>query len=132
VPVCCTPTSQERAEIDEVFKLLNEHRQANGVPPLEYDLKLEAAIQGHCQHMAEADFFDHTSPVAELASPWTRAELCGSQANAENIAAGQNSAAKVMTTWKNSSGHNQNMLNAKLKRVGIGMVDNIWGQLFGS
>jgi hypothetical protein len=48
IPVCCTPSATEKAAINEVFRLLNEHRQANGVGALSYDPLLEEAIQGHC------------------------------------------------------------------------------------
>ncbi|MGI5864433.1 MAG: CAP domain-containing protein [Myxococcales bacterium] len=137
IPVCCAPSELERLDIEEVFRLLNEHRQANGRAPLTYDYALEAAIEGHCHHMAVHTFFDHAAPEEAVSSPWTRASLCGTSANGENIAAGQRSPAAVMEAWKNSSGHNANMLNPAFKRVGIGSYVGgpygiYWGQLFGN
>ncbi len=137
IPVCCAPSGLERLDIDEVFHLLNAHRQANGRAPLTYDTALEAAIEGHCHHMAVHAFFDHSAPETAVSSPWTRASLCGTSANGENIAAGQRSPAEVMEAWKNSSGHNANMLNTTFKRVGIGSYaggpyGRYWGQLFGN
>lgn len=129
IPVCCAPTAVEAEAIREVFRLLNEHRAANGKPPLTYDPKLEATIQGHCMHMATHTFFSHTAPEASIASPWTRAKLCGTSANGENIAAGQQTPAAVMDSWKKSSGHNANMLG-NFKRVGIGKSGRYWGQIF--
>lgn len=131
IPVCCAPTPSEKATIDEVFVLLNEHRQNNGVAPLVYDDKLEAAIQGHCLHMTLHPFFDHMAPESAVSSPWTRASLCGTSANGENIAQGQSSPSAVMTSWKNSPGHNANMLNGSFHRVGIGYHQGTWGQIFG-
>ena len=131
IPVCCAPTASEEAYIDEVFVLLNEHRQNNGVDPLNYDEELEAAIQGHCIHMGIHPFFDHTAPESSVSSPWTRASKCGTSANGENIANGQSSPAAVMNSWKNSSGHNANMLNGSFTRVGIGYYQGYWGQIFG-
>lgn len=136
IPVCCVPSAAEKADIAEVFRLLNAHRAANGRAALSYDDELEAAIEGHCHHMAAHDFFDHTAPEAAVASPWTRAGLCGTSASGENIAAGQRSPAAVMESWKNSSGHNANMLNASFKRVGVGKASGgawgvYWGQIFG-
>jgi uncharacterized protein YkwD len=136
IPVCCAPSASEKAEIAEVFRLLNEHRRANGLPDLAYDDSLEAAIEGHCHHMAIHDFFDHYAPEPAVGDPWVRAQLCGSSANGENIAAGQGSAAAVMDAWKNSSGHNANMLSRSFTRVGIGLYVGgpyrlYWGQLFG-
>lgn len=131
IPVCCGPSSAEKAEIEEVFKLLNEHRAANGVTPLTYSSTLEAAVQGHCLHMSLHTFFDHMAPESIVNSPWDRAQLCGDMAFGENIAMGQTSAAQVMAGWKASPGHNQNMLDASYTRVGIGYADGYWGQLFG-
>jgi uncharacterized protein YkwD len=131
IPICCAPTAGDRAFIDEVFQLLNQHRASNGVSQLSYDTQLEAAIQGHCIHMATHDFFDHSAPEAVVSSPWDRAELCGTSAGGENIAAGYTSAASVMEGWTNSPGHNQNMLSDNFSRVGIGYADGYWGQLFG-
>jgi uncharacterized protein YkwD len=137
IPVCCVPSSQEKADIMAVFDLLNKHRQANGRAPLSYDLKLEAAIEGHCHHMAAHPFFDHDAPESSVSSPWARASACGASASGENIAAGQESPAAVMQSRKTSPGHNANMLNGSFKRVGIGKYVGgswgvYWGQLFGN
>ena len=131
IPVCCTPAASDKAMIEEVFRLLNAHRVANGRAPLEYDPKLEASIQAHCQHMAEHSFFSHTAPEAAVASFSARAKACGVAATGENIALQQRSANEVMTSWKNSAGHNMNMLNSAYKRVGIGQYKLRWGQMFG-
>ena len=132
MPVCCVPSGEEKQNINEVFELLNAHRAANGVPALRYDDQLEAAVLGHCHHMIVHDFFAHEAPEAAIRTPWTRAELCGTQANGENIAQGQRDPAAVMEAWTNSDGHNQNMLNDNFTRVGIAFHDGCWGQLFGT
>ncbi len=132
IPTCCTPTNTEKKMVDEVFRLMNEHREANGLRALKYDLKLEAAIQGHCRHMSQHPFFDHGAPEASVSSPWARAKMCGGKAGGENIAMGQRSAAQVMQSWKTSPGHNANMLSPDHRRVGIGYRKGYWGQLFGS
>lgn len=49
----------------------------------------------------------------------------------ENIALQQRTPAQVMTSWKNSAGHNMNMLNPGHKRVGIGVYELRWGMIFG-
>jgi hypothetical protein len=130
IPVCCAPTAAEKVNIDEVFRLLNEHRAANGLPAYTYDPLLEATIQGHCLHMDEHPFFDHTAPEAAVGDPWPRAELCGTTASGENIARGQDTPADVMASWTSSSGHNANMLSDRFTRVGICYHDGTWGQIF--
>jgi len=131
IAVCCSPDATQRPHIDEAFQLLNEYRIANGLSALAVDAELGAAIQGHCRHMVEHDFFAHDAPEAIVSSPWDRAELCGTSANGENIAYNYRSAEQVMNGWINSPGHNSNMLNASWRRVGIGMHAWYWGQLFG-
>jgi uncharacterized protein YkwD len=136
IPVCSVPSRSEKAEIDRVFDLLNEHRRAHGIGPLSYDITLEAAEQGHTKHMALHSFFSHNAPEASVSSPWQRATLCGTDSSGENIAAGQDNAEAVMQSWEGDPGHDQNMLDASFKRVGIGMYRGgpwrvYWGQLFG-
>jgi uncharacterized protein YkwD len=133
IPVCCAPDAAQKADIDAVYQLLNAYRQSQGVAPLEYDLGLEAAIQGHCQHMATHEFFDHTAPEEAVSSPWTRAELCGSSASGENIAMqSRGGPEEVMQMWQESDGHNRNMLDDSYTRVGVGNYEGYWGQIFGS
>ena len=88
-------------------------------------------MQGHCEHMLQKDFFSHDAPDPSVAKFTTRAGLCGTSANAENIAKGQQSAESVMNSWKNSSGHNKNMLG-NYKRIGICRKGPYWGQMFGN
>jgi uncharacterized protein YkwD len=131
IPVCCLPTADEKTAIDEVFRLLNQHRADNGRAPLSYDPALASAIQGHCRHMAAHDFFDHTAPEPVVAQFTTRAKLCGASAFGENIAYNQATPAAVMQSWTDSAGHNQNMLNPDYTRVGICYSARRWGQIFG-
>jgi uncharacterized protein YkwD len=112
-----------------VLSLLNAYRNSLGLNSLASDKSLEEAMQGHCMHMDQADFFAHSSPVAALESPWARAEYCGGSADGENIAKGQQSPASVMESWKNSSGHDSNMRGSHTL-VGIGEYNKIWGQVF--
>lgn len=130
IPVCCTPSSSEKTEAMQVFTMLNQYRAQMGKGALTYDVKLEASIQGHCRHMALHGFFDHVSPETAVKDPFVRAPQCGTGANAENIAVGQQTPTAVMTAWKNSPGHNTNMLNGSWKRVGICRSGGYWGQVF--
>lgn len=131
IPVCCAPSPDDRQLIDEVFRLLNQHRAANGRPALTYDERLGEAIQGHCRHMAEHSFFAHAAPEGAVSEFTARANLCGASAGGENIAYNQRTPADVMATWIRSSGHNQNMLNTGYRRVGICHFQRRWGQIFG-
>jgi len=130
IPVCCTPGGVDRTLVDELFRLVNDYRATNGLAPFTVDPGLEAAMQGHCLHMVSHDFFDHEAPEAAVSSPWVRAELCGSNASAENIAWGSSTAAATLDQWQESPGHNANLLG-DYTRVGIGHTGDTWGMIFG-
>ena len=134
----CIPSSAEKAFIYDVLGQLNTYRLNSGLNALEYDLTLEAAMEGHCHHMAEHGFFSHTHSYAnepESQTPSLRTAANGAGATGwENIAVGYGTPSAVMAAWKASSGHNANMLQSSHTRVGIGYYSsgNYWGQIFGS
>jgi uncharacterized protein YkwD len=128
------PPGADPAEAD-VLALTNAERAANGCGPLAWDDALAQVARLHSADMAARDYFDHTNP--EGLSPFDRAAAAGTSANAENIAAGQGSAADVMASWMSSPGHRANILNCGLTRLGVGVGHGgsygiTWTQLFGS
>ena len=109
----------------EFLDLLNEHRANHGAPPVRADRFLNDGAYDYAGLMGRRNHFDHTGP--DGSSPWDRMcaggydPACGpSTAVGENIAAGQQTAAEVFTAWRNSPGHNRNMLNPAFRVVGIG------------
>ncbi|MCU1410676.1 MAG: hypothetical protein JWR04_1383, partial [Rhodoglobus sp.] len=118
----------------EVLTLVNAQRVANGCGSLTYDEGLASVARLHSADMAQRDYFSHTTP--EGLDPFQRAEAAGQSASAENIAAGQATAAAVMESWMNSAGHRANILNCSLTRLGVGVSYGgsygiYWTQLFG-
>ncbi|NVL43228.1 CAP domain-containing protein [Pseudomonas syringae pv. actinidiae] len=67
--------------------------------PLSWNQVLGTAAQGHSQAMANQNFFDHKGRDGR--TPGDRAELAGyvGQQIGENIAAGQDTARKVVDGW---------------------------------
>jgi uncharacterized protein YkwD len=56
---------------------------------------------------------------------------------AENIARGQRDPAAVMSSWMNSDGHRRNILNCRLRHIGVGLAYGSnnsphWTQDFGT
>ena len=56
---------------------------------------------------------------------------------AENIAAGQRTAAEVVAGWMDSPGHRRNILDGELAQIGVGHVTGgpygvLWTQVFGT
>ena len=113
---------------EEVFSQLNNYRASNGLSKLVLDERLTAAAMERAVESSIA--FSHTRPNGTACN--TAFPFSGTWA--ENLAAGQRNASAAMTSWKNSSGHNKNMLNTKVTHVGIGCayVDGqyYWAQVF--
>ena len=103
---------------------------------LQYDYELERIAMQRAAEIALS--FSHTRPNG---SDCFTAYTSSYSTKGENIAAGQNSAAEVFTSWQETNmpysgqGHRRNMLNATVKAVGIGHVVyqgcHYWVQEFG-
>lgn len=112
----CTD-SQETA----FLALINEHRANNGVGKLSISSTLGAAAEHHSKEMARYNYFSHTLRGGISWDSNIRAHAYkASNSIAENIAAGNSSAADTFRQWKNSPGHNKNMLNPNFRAIGIG------------
>ena len=105
----------DREMADEIFTQLNEYRTSKGLPTLKQGsdaLQWGADVRG----TEIAKSFSHTRPNGERAlTSLTGATGCC----AENLAKYQESATQVMTDWKNSAGHNANMISKYPKSVSI-------------
>jgi uncharacterized protein YkwD len=111
--------SQEQQFLD----LLNQYRQQNSLGTVTIDTRLQDAADWMSNDMGVNDYFSHTDSLGR--DPFQRMAAFGYNYNTwkgENIAAGYGTAASVFDAWKNSSGHNANMLNANYKVVGIGRI----------
>jgi uncharacterized protein YkwD len=100
--------------------LINNYRQQNGLQPLKISDKQDAAAGWMSADMAAKNYFSHTDSLGR--DPFQRMAAFGysyNTAKGENIAAGNSTASATFTQWKNSSGHNANMLNANYKVMGI-------------
>lgn len=105
----------------EILDLLNSHREANGRKPVKMDRELLKAAMLRAAECAV--YYSHTRP--DGTSCFTAfPPVSGKHSFAENIAIGYKSPAEVMNGWRNSSGHNTNMLNADYVSVGIGCFKN--------
>ena len=87
--------------------------------------------------MADRGYFAHNTP--EGLTPFDRLRELGIQYTvaAENIAAGQPDPQSVVDAWMNSPGHRANILNEKIKEIGIAYVRGgtygiYWAQEFAS
>lgn len=124
------PTSPGTKE-QQVLTLTNRERAKAGCGALRMNTALLRAAEGHAADMVAKNYFSHTS--ADGRSPWDRMKQAGYSggAMAENIAAGQTTAAAVVDAWMHSEGHRANILNCTFKVLGVGHHSNHWVQNFG-
>jgi hypothetical protein len=101
--------------------LINDYRQDNGLSPLSLSSSLNRAAAWKANDMATRDYFEHDDLSGRS---WVdRIRDCGYTANTyigENMAAGNQPASGAFDQWRNSSGHNENMLGDDYVVIGIG------------
>lgn len=117
-----TPTVAAQTFAQQVLERTNLARWDNGrLPPLKGQAQLDVAAQLHSDNMATRNFFMHCDPDTRT-QPWDRMIAAGYAWNAaaENISAGPNTAAAVVTQWLNSSGHRANILDPDYRELGVG------------
>lgn len=121
----------------EVVAATNAERARHRLAPLTVDARLTAAAQAHTADMLRRGFFAHQNP--DGAQVWDRALAAGYAYRkvAENIAAGQRTAAEVVDGWMHSPGHRRNILDPELTQIGVGHVLGgsygvLWTQVFGT
>ncbi|MDI1429735.1 MULTISPECIES: CAP domain-containing protein [Polyangium] len=130
------------AEEKGFLAILNDYRATSGLPPLAACTSLNRAAQGHSEDMRDQNYFSHTgqngSGFSDRACDACYDHACPVQtAMGENIAAGNSTADAVFTQWKNSSGHNANMLGSSYTVIGIGRATGggdygvYWTTVFG-
>jgi uncharacterized protein YkwD len=108
--------SQEQA----FLTLINDYRAQNGAGPLTVSASLNQSASWMAVDLATKDYFSHTDSLGR--PPSTRSANCGGPSNiGENLAAGTmaDTAQEAFDMWQASSGHNQNMLYAGYKQIGI-------------
>ena len=118
--------------INEVYEITNNYRSLVGVPSLTLDSSLVEAANIRAKELS--DSFSHTRPNGSSCFA-VLSELGISYGTAgENIAAGYSSSQSVMEGWRSSSGHYQNIISSKFKKIGIGVniINNqyYWVQIF--
>ncbi len=103
--------------------LLNDYRAQNGLGPIGLDSSIQTAAEWMSTDMGENDYFSHTDSLGR--SPWDRmcdSGYCYNTWKGENIAAGYQTAQAVFDAWRDSPGHNANMLGENYLVMGIALV----------
>jgi uncharacterized protein YkwD len=109
---------------EQVFwDLLNDYRVQNGVPPLLLDPDMTNAAEWMSADMGEKNYFSHNDSLGR--TPWERLcdfNYCHNTWKGENIAAGYTTGTAVFDAWRNSPGHNSNMLGEHYRVMGLARV----------
>ena len=113
----------------EVWKLVNQERGKNGLPPLTYKSDLQALADKRAEEISKS--FSHTRPDGKNCFSVFDDYGFGNSFYrlGENIAYGYQTPADVMNGWMNSSGHRENILG-NYTGIVVGVYGNYWVQLF--
>jgi len=118
----------ERQIEKEIFQLINEYREQNGLPPLQYSEVAADMAERHSRRMADKDVpFGHTG-FQDRYNVLKR-ELPDMTAGAENVAYGADDAAEAVELWLHSAGHMKN-IRGNYTHTGIGVVRDSEGHLY--
>lgn len=122
--------------VDEVVTLTNRERTSLGLAALTAEQRLTAAAQAHNDDMVARGFFAHESPDGASVADRVRRQGYPYRLVAENIAAGQRTAAEVVQGWLDSPGHRRNLLHPDAREIGVGYTEGgsygtTWTQVFG-
>ncbi len=107
--------------------------------PLQWNATLGSTAEAHSRAMANLNFFDHQDPDGR--TPGDRAELAGysGQRIGENIAAGLDTASKVIDGWLASPGHCATLMNPQFSELGAAYANDpksdagiYWTAMFGA
>jgi uncharacterized protein YkwD len=106
-----------RVDAAAAREMISLYRSNHGLGPVAVDPGLEAAARNQVTAMARADKLSH-EVRGNLAG---RLDSAGFTKNAavENVSAGYHTLAEAFSGWRQSRPHNENMLNPRMRRMGI-------------
>ncbi len=113
---------------NDFLTLINNYRKSKGLNTLVLDNCLNKAAQEHTEWMDNVlKDINHTGKNGSKF--WDRCSNAGCSCDAENIHYGSSTASGSFNSWKNSQGHNLNMLGNHTN-IGIGVSGFYWTTVF--
>jgi LysM repeat protein len=119
------PTAVQAQTASNIFQLVNQFRQNNGLVPFQYSSALAAAAQNQANFMAANNIFD--SHIGSGGStPQSRAAAAGYVGRiSENIVGGTGmTAAGGLNWWINSPIHYRTLVTSRYQEAGTGFASN--------
>lgn len=117
-------------EIDCVL-WTNRTRAKHGLRLLWADPKLSNSARMHSKDMVEHDFRAHESPLPGKKTFRDRGKIHDTRADGENIAEAPFTGEKIVEYWLDSPPHKANIMHPKFRRIGVGLHNDVWTQVFG-
>ncbi|CAN0375238.1 unnamed protein product [Phaeothamnion confervicola] len=103
---------------------INAYRKTQGLKPLTLNAELTTAAKAHARDLAKWDRISHYG--SDGSNPWDRVKRAGYNAKvaAENVGTGQINFSEVLKGWRESPGHNKNLLMNDVEHIGIALVQD--------
>ena len=124
------PTAANVSQVRQAtLCLINERRKSSNLPKLRSNGTLTRLAQSYASQMGREHFFSHTAPDGSTETTRVKQTSYFKGASSwrvgENIAqapTGNDTPAMIMQIWMNSAGHRANILNRRLRDVGLGHI----------
>ena len=122
----------------DLVRYTNNIRAQAGLPPLSANPRLMEAARIQADQMASYRTMEHTIPDARYPTVRSRIEAVGYVFSnvAENIAYNSLNAKEAVEGWMTSTGHRENILDARMTEMGASVAldsrgEKYWVQVFG-
>ena len=108
------------ARAEDITAMISQYRREHGLPAVKTDAKLTVVAVRQAQAMATSGTMDH-DVAGSFASRISGANMAPA---AENIAAGTKTWTDTLRVWKESAGHNKNLLLPEAESIGVAVARN--------
>jgi len=119
--------ADNQATIQQIHTLVNQQREAENLPPLEWNQQLSDSAQDKAIDMVEKSYFAHVSPVD--GKKWStfilESEYDYNEAG-ENLAVGFTDPHDIVQAWMDSPSHRENILADGFEESGLGLYIGEW------
>lgn len=110
---------------DNILELTNQDRMREGLSPLRFDARLQAAAMEKAQDILDNDYFSHISPTG--IAPWDFIRDQGFRYiyAGENLAINYTSPYELVNDFLQSPSHRENLLSPFYSDIGIAVATGI-------
>ncbi|MFD8589366.1 CAP domain-containing protein [Streptomyces sp. NPDC059637] len=122
LPADPAPAASGYSYADRVVDLTNRERMRHGCPPLRVSRALSRAALRHGYYLADRSRISHRGRGGSDSEDRIRAAGYRAKRTGENIAAGITRPRAVVRAWMRSPSHRANILDCRLRHVGVAEV----------